>query len=236
MLTRFGQLHKMLHLVFKSGMMIKLHISGDYMIKAISAFSGLVFLASSALAETPSPEDLLALIDAKVEAENPYRALLNDPDPRRSLAAIEVMLESGDPDLANIAIEFGLLSPNPDVQEIALRGILSSAPALALRMDGTNVENANFTRSILQWLKGSVNAENVGSAPLLIGDYNEEEKCYTRKADGACLFTLTTDGVILKIDQTVTATLALGADGVLSGEGFLYNVDVPVPMSVRLMQ
>lgn len=206
------------------------------MIKVIFAFFGSLMLASLTLADTPSPEDLLALIDEKVEAENPYHALLNDPDPRRSLAAIEVMLDSGDPDLARIAIEFGLQSANPDVQEVALRGVLSSGPALALRMDGTTIENTNFTGSILQWLNGSVNADNVGSAPLLIGDYNEDEKCYTRKADGACLFTLTTDGVILQIDQTVTATLTLGADGVLSGEGFLYNVNVPVPMSVRLMQ
>lgn len=187
-------------------------------------------------AQTPSPEDLVAQIDAKLAEENPYQALLNDPDPRRSLAAMEVMLESGDADLAKMAIEFGLQSPNPQVQDIALRGVLGSKPALNLRLDGTNIDSSGFTRSIQQWLAGSVNAQRIGSAPLRIGDYNEEQSCYTRLADGACLIIMTTDGVILKIDQTVTTELALGPDGVLSGEGFLYNVNASVPMSIRLLQ
>ncbi|WP_425037424.1 hypothetical protein [Primorskyibacter sp. S187A] len=204
--------------------------------KHLLILAGLVMIAGPITAQTPTPEELLAKIDAKLEAANPYQALLNDPDPRRSLAAMEVMLESGDNDLAKMAIEFGLQSPNPQVQDIALRGVLASRPALNLSMDGSKIDTPQFSNSILSWLKGSVDSQNIGSAQLLIGEYDEKQSCYTRRTDGACLFTLTTDGVILKIDSTLTTQMVLGPDGVLTGEGFLYNVGEPVPMRIRLMQ
>lgn len=209
------------------------------MTKTTAIVIGLVIFASSetANAQTPTAAELLARIDEKVAAQNPYQALLNDPDPQRSLAAMEVMLESGDPTLIKMATEFGLLSPNPQVQRVALHGIMSTQPVLTLRLDGTEIESPNFKNSIQQWLKGSVTDEKLGYAPIGFGEWSEANSCYVTKVDKACGMTMTSDGTFLKIGNTTASVqLNLGADGVLTGSGFLYNVPDPVPMTIRLLE
>lgn len=204
---------------------------------SLSIYVSLLVAGNVSAQTTPTAEELLQQIEERVAAQNPYQALLNDPDPQRSLAAMEVMLESGDDKLSQMAIEFGLQSPNLQVQDIALRGVLSGKPALTMRLDGTQIESAGFQGSIQQWLSGNVNNEKIGFAPIQVGDWVEETNCYAVPNTSTCLITMSADGAHLKIGNTTVAVqLQLGQDGVLSGEGFLYNVDVPVPMSIRLLQ
>ena len=89
----------------------------------------LIPLATIATAQTLTPEEISALVDKRMKELNPYQNLLNDPDPDRSLAAMQIMMESGDPDLTRMALEFGLLSPNPSVKRIAFEAWLSTGPS-----------------------------------------------------------------------------------------------------------
>jgi len=197
--------------------------------------AALALLAAPALAQTLTPEELRAQIDARLAAQNPYQELLNDPDPQRSLAAMEVMLDAGDPVLTKMAVEFGMLSPNPEVQRTALHGIMSTGPVLTLRLDGTGIEDPHFKGSILQWLKGSVSDEGVGHATVAFGDWSPDLSCYVLASDGACGLTVNAEGNFLRIGGTATVQLTLGDDGLLTGSGFLHKVETSVPMSIRLL-
>lgn len=192
-------------------------------------------LGATANAQTMTPEEILAQIEAKVSAQNPYQALLNDPDPDRSLAAMEVMIESGDPQLGQLAVEFGMLSANPEVRRTALHGIMSTQPVLTLVLDGTEIENSNFDNTIQRFLAGSVSGENVGFAPIAFGPWNPEESCYIYRAANACGLTVNAQGFFLKIQDTASVQLNFVEDGSLAGSGFLYNVGNGVPMTMRLI-
>jgi hypothetical protein len=49
--------------------------------------------------------------------------LLDDPDPDRSLAAMQIMIGLGDPQISRMALQHSLTSTNPAVRRAALKGI-----------------------------------------------------------------------------------------------------------------
>lgn len=77
------------------------------------------FGASELDAQEVSIDALEAAIDARLAAVNPFNELLNDPDQRRSLAAMEIMIGSQDEALARMAIQHGLASRQPEIRSVA---------------------------------------------------------------------------------------------------------------------
>ena len=77
------------------------------------------FTANTSLSQNLSAEDISSLIDQRLAITNPYQDLLNDPDPMRSLAAVEIMIGSQDASLARLAIQYGLESGRPEVRQLA---------------------------------------------------------------------------------------------------------------------
>lgn len=192
-------------------------------------------LCGPAQAQTLTPEEILAQIEAKVSAQNPYQALLNDPDPSRSLAAMEVMIESGDPKLVQMAVEFGMLSSNPQVRRTALHGIMSTQPVLTLVMDGTEIESGNFDNTIQRYLTGSVSSENVGFATVGFGAWKPEESCYVLRGTEKCGLTVNAQGYFLRVRDAASVQMDFQEDGSLVGSGNIYNVPDSVPMTMRLI-
>ncbi|MFN4153901.1 MAG: hypothetical protein ACK4HF_04555 [Paracoccaceae bacterium] len=167
------------------------------------ALSGAALLGAAALAnaQTLSAADILARVEQKVGGVNEYQALLNDPDPNRSMAAMEVMLDSGDSKLVRMALDYGIYSPNPVVQRMALEGFFASAPNLSLHFSGTEAAKESwYTNNISNYLKGSVDAAGDGFASIQAGKYDPEKKCYARADDETdCFVSLSDAGVSIVI-------------------------------------
>lgn len=70
------------------------------------------------------------MVDKRAAAADPFQALLNDPNPIRSMAAMELMIESGVPHLVRTAVDFGLLSALPEIRRAAVFGFLTTRPTL----------------------------------------------------------------------------------------------------------
>jgi hypothetical protein len=213
---------------------------GSGMVRAFAV--GMILAAGAAQAagaQSLTPEQLQAMIDERVNAQNPYRAFLADPDPERSLAAMQIMLESGDPDLVRMALEFGLLSPNPTVRRIAVEAFMASGPVLSLRLDGTEVEDNNYTSFVRGPLAGTLDADGVGFARLDVREISEDGTCYTDDRQ-RCLFTINSDGVFLSAhlgynDPRLNARMVVNDAGQLEGFATLYNVADPVPVTIELI-
>jgi len=185
-------------------------------------------------AQSLTPEELTALIDKRVKALNPYQNLLNDPDPDRSLAAMQIMMESGDKDLMRMALEFGLLSPNLSVKRIAFETWLSSGPVMSFRFDGTDIKDRHYSNTVRSSWNGTIDG-TTGYWRIQVGKRIEEKRCYANTYDiDKCFITVNSDGVFLT-PRSFNARGALTDDGRLDGVGSMYNVDEPVPFSVQLI-
>lgn len=196
----------------------------------------LVTLATApAQAQTLTAEQLRALVDERVAAQNPFAELLNDPDQARSLAAMEIMLESGDPALVRMALEFGLLSTNPTVKRIALESFLRTRPVLSIRFDGSELEEDRYFKTRMTGKDVTLTPENIGYWRMQVGDWNAERGCYMLATGADCFVTVNTDGVILQSQGYMTSRLVIGGEGSLEGSATLYQVGTPVPASVRLI-
>lgn len=206
---------------------------GALMIRVLTLFT-MLFLPAIGFAQSLTPEQLKALIDERVAAQNPFAEMLNDPDPVRSMAAMEIMLESGDDHLIGIALEFGLLSTNPSVKRTAVEAYLASNPVLTVRIDGENVENRNYPSTISQQ-KGTLTPEGIGYVRVQVGDYDPAQKCYLSVVKKECLFTSNSDGIIMSNDGWMTGRLVIGEAGVLNGSANLYNVTGAMPISIKLL-
>ncbi len=194
----------------------------------------LIPLATIATAQTLTPEEISALVDKRMKELNPYQNLLNDPDPDRSLAAMQIMMESGDPDLTRMALEFGLLSPNPSVKRIAFEAWLSTGPVMSFRFDGTNVKDSTFTRRVRGSWNGTLD-DRTGYWRIQVGQRIKESGCYANTYhQDRCFITVNSDGVFLT-PSDFNARGTLTDDGRLEGAGSMHNVDEPVPFSVQLI-
>jgi len=195
------------------------------------AFTGLFSVPLAA--QTLSAADILAKVEVKVGGVNEYQALLNDPDPARSMAAMEVMLESGDPELVRLALDFGIYSPNPVVQRMALEGFFLSAPRLNVYFSGAEAQKENqFRERIVDNLGGSIDSSGLGFTAILMGKFNSDNQCYPYANDAnECLITLSDSGVVIFIER-VRIPLKLNDIGELIGEGNLKFVDAPVSLRI----
>ncbi|SUB02236.1 Uncharacterised protein [Pannonibacter phragmitetus] len=207
-------------------------------LRSVSGLGVLVlalFISGQAGAQSLKPSDIKSKIDAKVATVSEYQALLNDSDPNRSMAAMEVMLESGDPKLVRMALDYGIYSPNPVVQRLALEGFLSSAPNMSIY---TNVEggakDARYKRSIHDYLYGSVDAAGQGYFVAPIGAFNPETRCYPSKLrNTACFLTISDLGVSIEVLDR-KAALRMNDKGELVGEVKLPDVEKPVTLRVPI--
>lgn len=205
-------------------------------------FSCLVILFSSAAfaipvaAQSLSAADILAKVEEKVGGGNEFQALLNDPDPARSMAAMEVMLESGDAKLVRMALDFGLYSPNPVVQRMALDGFFASGPNLGIYFSGEAAAKDNSYRNNIEGhMRGSIDSKGVGFVSLKVGAYSPERQCYFHdRSDSDCFVSVTDTGVSMTLLQQ-TGALRLNDSGELLGEiswpGVNGVVSLRVPVS-----
>jgi hypothetical protein len=173
----------------------------------------------SVMAQSLSAADILSKVEETAGGMNEYQALLNDPDPNRSLAAMEIMLGSGDVKLMRMALDHGIYSPDPVMQRTALQGFFDSAPILKIYASGENSsKDKGFKRDIENDLSGTVDSGGVGFFTVSVGPYIPDWKCYSFLVNTAdCFIALSDSGILIKILGKKGA-LKMADDGELLGE------------------
>ena len=191
-------------------------------------------LCNTAIGQSLSPEEISKMVDKQMNDLNPYQALLNDPDPQRSLSAMKIMLESGDESLQHMALEFGLLSPNPTVKRAALEGFLTTSPILSLKFDGSAVKDKDFPNIVTGYYNGTVD-NGIGYWRIAVGSFLPDKKCFSSSDDKSdCFITVNSDGVFLT-PRRFNGRAIVSETGTLAGSGTVYAVEETVPFTVQLI-
>lgn len=199
------------------------------------AVVALCLAATPLTAQSLTPEELRALVDERVSQQNPFEELLNDPDPARSLAAMEIMLESGDSDLVRMALEFGLLSTDSTVKRTALESYLRSKPVLSFRFDGSEIESSWFD-SQMKGSDATMTTERIGYWRMPVGEYDADKLCYKHTTHDTCFISVSPDGLLWQTTNSrVTGRFTIGDGGYLEGSTVLQNIDQPVPTTAQLL-
>lgn len=190
-------------------------------------------------AQTLSPEDLKALIDERLNQVNPYQELLADPDPDRSLAAMQIMLETGDRELMRMALEYGALSPNGTVQRLAVEAYMASGPILSLKMDGSQVEDKDYKTTVTGRYDGVVDPDGFGYVRIPVGEFDSNLSCFLQPGRESCLVTVNKDGVFLTLfvsaSHSLNARLTVNDAGQLQGAVSMGYVDDSIPSTIELI-
>lgn len=190
-------------------------------------------------AESPSIslEDLKAQVDKKVSDLDEYRALLNDPDPARARAALQVMIASGDPVLQQMAVETGLLSADVSVRRSTMDYFMGTRPTLLVRLDGASIEGLHFFNTVTKSLDGAIGPNKEGTILVSLGEFSAEHNCYLY-ADQAeqCAVSLGVGEVFVEAGRFMSASFTLGEQGTLVGYARLLNVSEGVPAKIQLLE
>ena len=198
-------------------------------------FATALALILPTLANTQSltPEEIAAMVDQKLSDLNPYQELLNNSDPARSLAAMQIMLDSHDADLTRMALDYGLLSPNPTVQRTAFEGLLGTKPILSIRFDASEVDDGWLESRMREW-NGSLDTDRIGYWRIGVGEYSDTDKCFLEPSRNDCFITVNADGIFLT-PRNMNARASISEAGMIEGEATLHQVSSPVPFSIRLL-
>jgi hypothetical protein len=212
--------------------------------RSLIAISFLV-LSATAVSAQMTPEDLKKLIDQRSGNLSGFQELLDDPDPRRSLAAVEGMLASGDSNLERMALGFALTNPDAALRATALEHHFAKLPAIAVVFDATGVkeeEKQDFIE-VIKSLGGTIAPDDSGSFNYQPGAFKEEIGCYPHaSAARICAMRMGRGFVSLYFysDGTLSGrwvNFAADETGVLRGGVNLDNRGKPagtIPLSIRL--
>lgn len=186
----------------------------------------------SAAAQTLSPAEIMAKVDEKAGSANEYQVLLNDPDPGRSMAAMEIMLESGDPKLQRMALDYGLFSPNKLVQYAALKAFFESLPVLRLYIDGSEVKDQDYFARSINDLSGTVDQNKRGFATIKVGEFDPKKSCYKYIGYDSCFVRISETEVAINPWRNKWLHLTLNDQGELRGVvGFAPPAPIMIPVT-----
>lgn len=153
-------------------------------IRSLIVSTALCFFGTVASAQM-TLEDLKAQVDSRSGNLSGFQELLDDPDPRRSLAAVEGMLASGDSNLERMALAFALTNPDTAIRSTALEHHFTKLPAIAVSFDASGVKEEEMESfiKVLRSLRGSMGPDKIGSFNYQPAAFDEENGCYPQAAD-----------------------------------------------------
>lgn len=195
-----------------------------------SVTTAVVALCVPVSAQT-SAADIAALVDQKMDAVDEYAALLNDPDPERSLAAMQLMIGLDDPQVSRMALQHGLTSTSPAVRRAALKAYFDAGPVLDIFIDGSSLDRDNLTSYINQ-SKGTVDGDGTAFLSYKVGGFDDANGCYDYHTNANyCLVTLSEASVGIGLWGRWTP-LKLNAEGTLTGMVQVDRLTPSVPISI----
>ncbi|WGW05330.1 hypothetical protein [Tropicibacter oceani] len=194
-----------------------------------------LFMAASATmagAQSLSVADITSQIDAEMAALDEYSALLNNPDPRRALKAMEIMLGSGDPDLERLALDFGIYSTDAHVKRTAFETWVKTEPNLVFRFMAGK-DRADEVARYIGVFNGTMSSDGVATTSYVLGAFDKDRGCYIWKGYSECAISVSDDAIMINFDS-VWSELTISDDGKLVGEIQLNRNIAPVPVEVPI--
>jgi hypothetical protein len=163
----------------------------------------ILFFPQSALnAQSLTPEEIRAQIDAERAAPNPYADLLADPEPFVAVRAMEIMIESGDAELLQLAVEFGVNSPQPEVRHRALGAWLASNPRIEFLIENAGSPVQQYASLMESLYDVAPNSRGQAIWIVTIAGFSETEECFTFNSGRQCLFRHTPNGTWIRKNET----------------------------------
>lgn len=195
--------------------------------------TGLMVLSSTAVsAQSLSVADISSQIDTDMAALDEYAALLNDPDPRRALKAMQIMLASGDPDLERLALDFGIYSTDARVRQVAFETWIKTEPTLVFRLNAGE-DRAKEVARYLKSFQGTMNSEGLGSTSYVVGAFDEDRNCYIWKGYSNCAVSISDDAIMVNFNG-YWCEMTISDDARLAGAITIHgNID-PVPTEIPI--
>ncbi|WP_147126463.1 hypothetical protein [Shimia ponticola] len=192
--------------------------------------------AGTLYAEGLSLDDLEARASKAPDEMSRLRDILSNPDPDAALRALSIVMEEGSLEQQRIALEVGVTSTNPAIRRTAIEAYLNTKPAVTFSFDGSALGTSTFS-----WFKqyfqrtGSMTAEKIGQYTYSVGDYLEQNKCWSwANWPESCMFTITDENVTFFL-RGVPGPAVLHPDGVVKGSVTVPNAgSVPFSFKVSL--
>lgn len=196
--------------------------------------SAATITVSQGYAQSISPTDLLAAVDAQAQDLSAYHEILADPDPSRAVAAMQIMLGSGDPVLERMALEAGLFSSNPTIRMLAVSSYMDTSPSLSVHIDGSGLDEIqrSYFAEHLNALGGTVSANAIGFISVSIGE--AIGRCWDVDDEGACGAWLN-DTTLSFEYQSLTANGVLSDQGTLVGNAAIQGVTGPLIATIKIV-
>ena len=192
---------------------------------------GLLGLPSSLHAQSLSAADIASMVDERMGGVDEYAAVLDDPDPERSLAAMQIMIGINDAQISRMALQHGLTSTNSAVRRAALQAYLDSSPNLEFYFDGSALDLGGFT-GVMPSTNGTVSSEAVGYIIRKVGDFDQTKGCYVYANNANyCLASLSEEAVTISLWQRASP-FKLNSEGLLVGEVFIDRMTPAAPTTI----
>lgn len=193
--------------------------------------AGVLSFAGMAQAQSLSAADIALLIDERMEGVDAYAALLNDPDPDRALAAMQIMIGIDDGQISRMALQQGLTSTSPAVRRAALKGYFDTQPNLEFNVDGSGFDLAGFTTRLSN-VGGSVDADGNGFLTYRVGAFDEGMNCYVYHSwPDQCLVKLSETSATITLWRKA-APFKLDETGTLVGDILVDNLTPAAPTTI----
>ncbi|NDW04159.1 HEAT repeat domain-containing protein [Jiella pacifica] len=176
-------------------------------------------LAFAASASAVTLEDLDRQINRRATTLEAFRQRLNDDNPAKRRAAMEIMIKSDDPALVRMAKEAGLFSSDRALRSAALKAIFDSKPRLRTELTSTDKESLQGIARFVAGNGGSYDDKG-GTLSFQVGAYSDEAKCWLDSRGRFCLIALSGETVSIFGDSfsgSLAATLTLNDEGLLKG-------------------
>lgn len=152
-----------------------------------------------------------------------FRDRLNDPDPDKALAVLELMIRKGDVSQKRLAVRHGLESTDRAIRATALRAIFDSLPTLRIVLNPVSDEaNSSFNNEIARW-GGVLDEDGNGSVTFKINGYDAGKACWTITRYKSCLVMMRADAVSVWFGDSWGNYELDGNTGRLLGEQMVKN-------------
>lgn len=170
-------------------------------------------------------------VGKRVETLSSFDDALADPDPRRALAAMQIMIEKGDADQRRMAIRAGLYSTDLAIRATVLRAILNSAPNLIVEIAPVGEEVNQYYARLVSQFGGTLKPDNTASVVVKVDAWDPKEQCWRQPAGNrSCIVKLNADVVSLILDSW--AQLRLDNEGNLTGPATFSQTQVNLKISL----
>lgn len=187
------------------------------MIRPIATALGAMLALSAPAAAQVTLDELDAKAGAADAAMEEFRKRLNDPDPDRALAVLNLLISKGDADQRRLAVRHGLQSTDRAIHATTLRAIFDSKPTLRLVLDPVSDKPTRNYATIVNNYGGVIDAEGTATITFRITGFNAENDCWIDERTDKCFVRLSGDVVSLLL-YSKWGSYQLDGSGHLRGE------------------